>query len=1499
MKRFWNMLRGRPVNDEEDENEHVEHNQENQGNQNENDALMNDEVAADQQAAPMMDGVNLDDLTPEELAAAQTQVLQFLRQRMGLDNQNNEGNDEAAEGHEQADGAAPNNLGDAFLAYLAGLVPNAATPASSNHSMKSPQDILNQELYDAARQGDLERLKSLHSRGGDLHFKRICKSSNQNRLNNQEPKIKTPLHVACSKGHVDVVEWLLKQDPTVIDDVSPDLKRGALHYAANRKSHPKIISLLLDAGMDVNSKSLNDWTPLHYAACEARLDMCQVLYEYNVDLHAEMGGGGNALTLAACSKNEELTKWLIDKGVSPNVQDKQGLTPLHRLARFGDLSMTKIFVEYGHADINILDNSGCSIMEEADRHNMSEIATYLWTKGCESQSIKNPDGLGPTAWIRLRHINMPKSRYGAGLAVVGNKMVMFAGLGLESDEHNHDNENHMSDEQRTSLLKDTHVADLSKVEFMSMLPAVGQLDNNKTTSTSSKSSEANASSNNSLTIASNAHAHLTLNPARKGKFIALDDDLLGGRSIDHLNDPVLSKERLTASIVTSNHPFKRSEKFGYFEVHVLDAGENRILTVGLVDDNYPANNKQPGWEKDSYGYHGDDGGCFHNNGAGKPWGERFNPGDVIGCGINFESSEVFFVKNGKFLGVSYYGIKADQYWPTVGVENRGALFRVNFGAKPFLFNFVVPTITWTKCPTQEDFGCSHGRLVPLPEVDEVLAIPPKIIALSLKVWLFNLRSNRWRSHDCIGTRPLVLAGSQHVRLGDAVFIWNSSKSDSEDPTSIPHRVPTALYRLDLDSWVWTELLSYDPEKDDTIDDNLCKIEIEEESDDSDSSDSDSDDDDDTRKQAKEKRSKSKSQATLTSTATSNAPKQTANKEPEEEQNNNKEGQSKLTPKQEMSVRVHNVVTLLDSEFKDSFVVAMEDEHELAFVNNKMRMLRFNPNDWRYSVHDLKGTRPSITHHSAVSVGSDIVTFGGWDDRKQQNELFILDTTQNLWYKPHIVGLLFPRPRNNHASVYFETHDPRFAMDSAEEAEESEMGSNSIIAPFTKKKKKSNSTNETQSSSSTSDSITSSSSSKRLLKSSLANLRTSMRLQLTSNPSLANRPLYRFLIMAMGWNGANTMYDFDFVALDTQKRPEELSLLLEGSALSSQPKLAQVGGSSSKFDPIVSDNSGVPFDICFKILDNSSSMAVDPKEGDGPGFVSNSDGNFVMAHRSILWARSEYFRKMFDCADSEAPSFVVIHDASSTHFNALLRFLYTDHVNVVSLLDDYRGFVRVAEKYAPEHVTRLVAEHLHTKVYEPERLNEQLGELLESGKFSDVEFKVIDVDENGMERCEIFKAHKAVICPRSLYFKALLTGGLMESHLGQITIEDTSPVEFKAMLTWLYSKQIDYNSIGDYILPLFSLVCRCDLRKLKSILEGVISFNLDASNVASLLIMSEQLNAPHLEQAAVSFILKEFTTSAATCSIQYEEENTKQEVMRIINSRHSKSLAKLGIQKFQI
>jgi len=64
---------------------------------------------------------------------------------------------------------------------------------------------------------------------------------------------------------------------------------------------------------------------------------------------------------------------------------------------------------------------------------------------------------------------------------------------------------------------------------------------------------------------------------------------------------------------------------------------------------------------------------------GEAFGETFTTGDVVGCGIQFAKQEIFFTKNGKYLGVAFRKVKGVLLFPTIGLHSPGETVLVNFG----------------------------------------------------------------------------------------------------------------------------------------------------------------------------------------------------------------------------------------------------------------------------------------------------------------------------------------------------------------------------------------------------------------------------------------------------------------------------------------------------------------------------------------------------------------------------------------------------------------------------------------------------------------------------------------------------------------------------------------------------------------------------------------------------------------------------------------------------
>ncbi|XP_074115289.1 ran-binding protein M isoform X1 [Cotesia typhae] len=144
------------------------------------------------------------------------------------------------------------------------------------------------------------------------------------------------------------------------------------------------------------------------------------------------------------------------------------------------------------------------------------------------------------------------------------------------------------------------------------------------------------------------------------------------------------KTHKDAASVRTTHSIPAACGLYYFEVKIVSKGRDGYMGIGLSAHGVNVN-RLPGWDKHSYGYHGDDGHSFCSSGTGQPYGPTFTTGDVIGCGVNLVDNTAFYTKNGTHLGIAFSDLPPNLY-PTVGLQTPGEVVDANFGQTPFVFD---------------------------------------------------------------------------------------------------------------------------------------------------------------------------------------------------------------------------------------------------------------------------------------------------------------------------------------------------------------------------------------------------------------------------------------------------------------------------------------------------------------------------------------------------------------------------------------------------------------------------------------------------------------------------------------------------------------------------------------------------------------------------------------------------------------------------------------------
>lgn len=124
----------------------------------------------------------------------------------------------------------------------------------------------------------------------------------------------------------------------------------------------------------------------------------------------------------------------------------------------------------------------------------------------------------------------------------------------------------------------------------------------------------------------------------------------------------------------------------YFEISIISSASTTTIVIGLSSRPYPSF-RLPGWNRNSFAFHGDDGNLYCNNPYdGVSYERSFGVGDVVGCGI--KNRTLYFTKNGKSLrktGVAFADDSSCILFPSVGFDGSCVLL-VNFGQQSFVFS---------------------------------------------------------------------------------------------------------------------------------------------------------------------------------------------------------------------------------------------------------------------------------------------------------------------------------------------------------------------------------------------------------------------------------------------------------------------------------------------------------------------------------------------------------------------------------------------------------------------------------------------------------------------------------------------------------------------------------------------------------------------------------------------------------------------------------------------
>uniref|UniRef100_A0A8C6SC08 Ankyrin repeat domain 6b n=1 Tax=Neogobius melanostomus TaxID=47308 RepID=A0A8C6SC08_9GOBI len=253
-------------------------------------------------------------------------------------------------------------------------------------NQKDEVHALSERLLVASHKGQLQNVVQLINKGAEVAVTKFGRS---------------PLHLAAHKGHIEVVQVLLRAGCDL--DIQDDGGQTALHRAAVQ-GNTQVISALLQESCALDRQDKDGNTALHEVSWHGFSQSVKLLVKAGANVHAKNKAGNTALHLACQNGHTQSTKVLLLGGSQPDTPNQAGDTCLHVAARYNHLSIIRIllgaFCSVSHKNL-----AGDTPLHVAAALNHKKTVSLLLEAGADSRICNNA---GHTALDLAREHNSPQ-----------------------------------------------------------------------------------------------------------------------------------------------------------------------------------------------------------------------------------------------------------------------------------------------------------------------------------------------------------------------------------------------------------------------------------------------------------------------------------------------------------------------------------------------------------------------------------------------------------------------------------------------------------------------------------------------------------------------------------------------------------------------------------------------------------------------------------------------------------------------------------------------------------------------------------------------------------------------------------------------------------------------------------------------------------------------------------------------------------------------------------
>ncbi|XP_036019566.1 ankyrin repeat domain-containing protein 6 isoform X3 [Mus musculus] len=212
---------------------------------------------------------------------------------------------------------------------------------------------------------------------------------------------RTPLHLAANKGHLSVVQILLKAGCDL--DVQDDGDQTALHRATV-VGNTEILTALIREGCALDRQDKDGNTALHEAAWHGFSQSAKLLVKAGANVLARNKAGNTALHLACQNSHSQSTRILLLGGSRADLKNNAGDTCLHVAARYNHLSVVRLLLN-AFCSVHEKNQAGDTALHVAAALNHKKVVKVLLEAGADTTIVNNA---GQTPLETARYHNNPE-----------------------------------------------------------------------------------------------------------------------------------------------------------------------------------------------------------------------------------------------------------------------------------------------------------------------------------------------------------------------------------------------------------------------------------------------------------------------------------------------------------------------------------------------------------------------------------------------------------------------------------------------------------------------------------------------------------------------------------------------------------------------------------------------------------------------------------------------------------------------------------------------------------------------------------------------------------------------------------------------------------------------------------------------------------------------------------------------------------------------------------